>query len=231
MGSYKDRLKEMDATWSKEKDKNSDFNDGQYIFRFQEGKIEESKKTGSLLVILTHVCVKGDNEGVPLSQVFAVENDFAKRSLAKTLRALGVEPPKSLGDIEEILDEMAGKAIIFNGAVVNKNGYTNLYVNGLEESAPAPAAKSTVKPAAPKPAAKKEAEEAPVKEEDPIKAQLIAFAQAQGYDVEDDVSKEDIIGALKGEVWDAEKLTPEEQKLLEKVGVDVAKPKKKLGKK
>jgi hypothetical protein len=222
----------MDKVWDKEKDKNSDFADGQYTFRFQEGKIEESKKSGGLLVILTHVCVKGDNEGVSLSQVFAVENDFAKRNLAKTLRALGVEPPKSLGDVEELLDEMAGQGIVFNGAVVNKGGYTNLYVNQLEEGVAVPVSeeKETDKGEHVKPAIEKKTAT------DDTKVQLIAFAQAQGYNVEDDVSQADIIEALKGEVWDAEKLTPEEQALLTKVGIDVAKPaavpvKKKVGKK
>jgi len=234
---FADRLAGMNDTYNEQKDSASGISDGVFRFQLQGCELKEAA-SGNMMVRWEHLCLDDEAEGVT---VFDQNTMSAPRSyffLAQRIRNLGFEAPEDICDIESLLEEIQNAAPIYTAEVKNKDGFTNVRIQELddevytagkdddddeseeeeeeEETEPEKNESEILDDA-------EEPEEDPEEEEEEGEDENFEMAKelviAQGYEVEEESTMEDFIETLNEEKLEADNLTKDEIVLLKEIGV------------
>lgn len=168
MSQFAKKLKDAGKLWNAAKTRAAEagsgryaeFDDGRYMTRITDAKIGESQSSGRLQVVWTFKFEDGQYEGQTKLDFSGLETDTNLYYLAQRLQQLGYEPPDSLEEIEDILEDVKKTRPLVKINLKTKGDFQNVYIDkvfasGLEESGEEPEDDDTAEEETPAPAPKK----------------------------------------------------------------------------
>lgn len=223
MSQFTKKLKDAQKLWATAKTRASEsggsryteFDDGRYMTRITDAKVGESQSSGRLQVTWVFRFEDGPYEGQTKLDFSGLETEQNLYYLAMRLQQLGYEPPESLDELGDILEDIKKTRPLAKINLKTKGDYQNVYIDkvfaaGLEESgdaeaedeaegdgAPPPApAKKGAKKTAPPPAEEEEEEDAEDEDEDADEAD--ADEDEAEAEEEDEVEPDDEVELTVG---------------------------------
>lgn len=136
------KLSKLSASWKKVTPISASFSnipDGDYIGDIKEMKLGESKK-GRTQVTLEWEIADGDLTGKTQKQFYGLTDDKGNADdtgmgyFKNLCEVIGLDLPEDLNLWQDALDEfVANNLSLFEITAKEKNGYVNVYVNGVSE--------------------------------------------------------------------------------------------------
>ncbi len=147
MSEFRDRLSAMKDAWGKRSQQPEGVPAGVYRMQLQDVELAESNTSGKLMVHWAHLIREGEHEGDVAHDYQQIESEFGPRFIGLRIEKLGFEVPDDPEDLEETLAAIAEAAPTYMAKLtVSKEGYTNIKVTRLLDSAGEPP--RTTRPAA-----------------------------------------------------------------------------------
>lgn len=146
MSEFGKKLKQANALWASARKRASEsgsrgyteFEDGRYMARLVDGKISESQSSGRTQIMWTWRFEEGEYEGQDKLDFSGLETELNLEYLAKRLVQLGYEPPESLDEIEDILEDVKKTRPLCKIRLKTKGEFQNVFIDrvfasGMEE--------------------------------------------------------------------------------------------------
>jgi transcription antitermination factor NusG len=179
MGISKTKLKKHGGAWkaANAREKTGGFADlepGLYLAAITSAVLDEFGQNNKLAVQFVFTVQEGESEGQTQSSFDNLETEDNMYWFQNKLSKLGYELPDDISEMPEILEDIEANRPIVKIKVVEKDGYTNVYLNKLVEESGGLTAKEI----------KGEEEEAPSKDKAKPSAKAKAKAKAKAEKVE-----------------------------------------------
>ena len=230
MGEFANRLGRMKETWEGSADDSfgASIPAGIYTMQLQAATLGESQSSGRLQIHREHLVVGGEHDGEVQHDYMQLETARGPNFVRQWLRRMGVEPPNDPADLEDVVAELSEAAPYYRAQVKQNGDFTNVSVlKRLEEDeVESGGSASAGADDDPEPNGEDGPGE-PAGEDDERVAELLAFAQSQDVEVDEDMDEDDLIKAIDGYEWDEEVLDTDEIALLKDIGATFEKPKPK----
>jgi len=185
--------------------------------QLQNAELVESQTSGRLQIHREHLVLEGESQGEVVHDYMQLETDKGPFFIGMWLSRMGVEVPEEAEKLEEVLADLVQQAPMYTAKItISDGGFTNVRVlKKLESQMPEAEAEAEAEP---------EAEE---ESSDEVTTKLLAFAQAQDLEVEENASAADLITAITAWDWAAAELTKDEIELLKSIEASIVYPEKK----
>jgi len=157
-----------------------------------------------------------------------LENEIGMQFTARWIEAMGYDVPDDMEEIEEIVAAIAEAAPTFMGKVKVSKGFTNVQVVEILDAGEAPSEEEEEESEEEEEESEEEEEESEEEEseDDDELGELIAFAQSQDLEVDDDDDVDSVTEKILEYEWDKKELTDDEIALLESIDAKFVKEKK-----
>lgn len=141
MSDFKKKLKDAQAKWKDAKkqvaegaSQFAEYDDGRYMAKLVEGRIEESKSSGRLQAVFGWKFQEGEYEGKIKYAYQGLETVDSMRYFGRDLASMGYELPDNIDEIEEILKDAVKSGILAQITLKTKGDFQNVYIRKVYSS-------------------------------------------------------------------------------------------------